>query len=337
MCATCFCLALPLQPDDGQCGNIVSYMQIYENSVSYWCKCPVLGMLAPKPIGRPVMTQIFTLRERIQAQYESLSLVDRKLADVVLVHEKDALTYSATELAALADVSKASTARFFKRLGFADFQAFRQHLRNGVVRPSPLSRMTQKGTHGSALQQHIAQDAQQLQNLTEAVSDQSVQQAAKLLADTRRVWVVGYRNGYMAAFYARALLSQLRSEVHLFNEGAGEDAELLAEIQRGDVLLAMDFRRRTRRLSQVVSIACEAGAELVLISDARVSALAARAQALFICPPQEEAIFDSYVGAISLINYLATATLAHLPKKARTRMATIEKVHAQLDDLEPSL
>ena len=283
------------------------------------------------------MTQTVTLRERIQAQYEALSLVDRKLADVVLAHEKDALTYSATELAALADVSKASTARFFKRLGFADFQAFRQHLRDGVTQPSPLSRMAQQGPHGSALQQHVTHDARQLQSLADTVSDQSLLQAAKLLAGARRVWVVGYRNGYMAAFYALALLSQLRAEVHLLNEGAGEDAELLAEIQRGDVLLAMDFRRRTRRLSQVVGIACDAGAALVLVSDARVSKLAARAQALFICPPLDAPIFDSYVSTICLINYLATATLAHLPKKARARMAAIEQVHAQLDDLEPSL
>jgi len=283
------------------------------------------------------MTQNLTLHQRIQAQYQALSLVDRKLADVVLAHEKDLLAYSATELAALAGVSKASTARFFKRLGFADFQAFRQHQRNGTPQPSPLSRVSQQGLRASPLQQHMAQDARQLQALANTVTDQNVQQAAKLLAGARRIWVVGYRNGYMAAFYAQALLSQLRAEVHLLNQGAGEDAELLAEIQPGDVLLAMDFRRRTRRLSQVAAIACDAGAKLVLVSDARVSALAARAQALFICPAQGEAIFDSYVGAISLINYLATATLAHLPKKARARMTAIEHVHAQLDDLEPSL
>jgi len=283
------------------------------------------------------MTTTITLRKRIQAQYEALSQVDRKLADVVLVHEKDLLAYSATELAALAGVSKASTARFFKRLGFADFQAFRQHQRDGAPQSSPLYRMAQQGTSASPLQQHIAQDAQQLQALADSVTDQGVQQAAKLLVGARRVWVVGYRNAYMAASYARALLSQVRAEVHLLNGGAGEDAELLAEIQPHDVLLAMDFRRRTRRLSQVVGIACDAGAALVLLSDARVSALAARAQALFICPPQDEAIFDSYVSAISLINYLATATLAQLPKKARARMAAIEQVHAQLADLESPL
>src|ERR1035437_9386487 len=159
--------------DGGQYEISVSQVLIYEKYVSQWCARPFLGMSAPKPIGCLPMTQTVTLRERIQAQYEALSAVDRKLADVVLAHEKDALTYSATELAALADVSKASTARFFKRLGFADFQAFRQHQRQGAPQPSPLSRMTQQGPHGSALQQHIAQDARQLQTLADTVSEQS--------------------------------------------------------------------------------------------------------------------------------------------------------------------
>ena len=283
------------------------------------------------------MTPTPTLRDRIQGQYDALSLVDRKLADVVLAREKDVLAYSATELAALAGVSKASAARFFQRLGFSGFQAFRQHQRDGAPQPSPLYRMEHQGTRGSPLQQHIAQDAQQLQALADEVTDQGVKLAVKLLVRARRVWVVGYRNGYMTAFYAQALLSQVRAEVYLLNEGSGEDAERLADIQPHDVLLAMDFRRRTRRLSQVVGIACDAGASLVLVTDARVSALAARAQALFICPPQDGPIFDSYVSAISLINYLATATLAQVPKKALARMSAIEHFHAQLADLESPL
>lgn len=282
------------------------------------------------------MTPALTLQQRIQTQYLTLSPVERKLADVLLTHEKNLLAYSATELAALAGVSKASTARFFKCLGFADFQSFRQHQRHDTSQPSPLNRMNQKGLRTNPLQQHLAQDARQLQALADSVTDPSVQQAAKLLASARCIWVVGYRNGYMAAFYAQTLLSQLRADVQLLNQGAGGDAEVLAEIRRGDVLLAMDFCRRTRRLSQVVDIACESGAALVLISDSRVSVLAGRAQALFICPAYSEAIFDSYVGAISLINYLASATLSHLPKKACARMAAIEQIHAQLDDLEPS-
>jgi len=282
------------------------------------------------------MSQMISLKERIQSQYSDLSQVDCKLADVLLAHEKDLLAYNASELAALAGVSKASTARFFKRLGFADFQTFRQHLREGAPQSSPLYRMVQQGTRISPLQQHLRQDVQQLQAMADGVQEVQVQQATQLLASARRVWVVGYRNGYMAAFYAQALLSQLRADVHLLNDGSGEDAERLADIRKGDVLLAMDFRRRTRRLGQVVNIACDAGAVLVLLSDAHVSALAARAHALFVCPVAGEAVFDSYVGAISLINHLANTTLTRLSPKARARMAAIEQAHAQLADLESS-
>ena len=93
---------------------------------------------------------------------------------------------------------------------------------------------------------------------------------------------------------------------------------------------------RSRRLSQVVNIACDAGAVLVLISDAHVSTLSSRAQALFVCPADGDAVFDSYVGAISLVNYLVSTTLSKLTPKARARMAAIEQAHAQLADLESS-
>jgi DNA-binding MurR/RpiR family transcriptional regulator len=274
-----------------------------------------------------------SLKELIQSQYAAFSQADRKLADVVLAREKDLLAYSATELAALAGVSKASSARFFRRLGFSDFQAFRHRQREGAAQPSPLNRMGRHGG-GGPLQLHLGHDALRLQALADDVTDDSVQAAVKLLIGARRVWVVGYRNGFMAAFYARALLSQVRAGVGLLNDGSGEDAELVAEIQPNDVLLAMDFRRRTRRLSQVVGAACAQGAELVLVTDARLSRLGAQARSVFICPPQEGAIFDSYVSAISLINHLACVAVAQMPQKARTRMARIEAAHAQLGDLE---
>ncbi len=283
------------------------------------------------------MSHETTLRERIQAQYERFSLVERKLADAVLMREKELLAYSATEIAALAGVSKASTARFFRHLGFADFQAFRQHQRRTPVQPSPLGRLTQHGARAAPWQEHVARETQRLHMLSEGLEAKQVQQAMRLLTEARRIWVVGYRNGYMVAHYAHALLSHLRGEVHLLNEAAAEDAERLADIGRGDVLLAMDFRRRTRRLGKVLEVAHSANAALVLITDARACALASRAQALFVCPPPDDAIFDSYIGAISLINFLATAMLGHLPKKARARMASIERIHAQLKDLEPAL
>lgn len=294
------------------------------------------------------------LEAQIQRSYAALSGAEKKLADVLLTQQKALMSYSATELAELAGVSKASAARFFRRLGYADFSAFRQALREQVSEQSPLYLMEHASLPGAAdgartvaspapamfaaLQAHVQRDSQRLVALCDQLGEHTLETTLDKLVNARRVWVVGYRNSYMLAYYASALLSQSRPEVYLLNEHAGKDAELIAEIEAKDVLLAMDFRRRARRLAGVVTLAQEAGAGLVLLSDAPMSELAARADAVLRCSQHSGhpggQVFDSYVAAVSLINFLATAMAGRTSKRARVRMARVERVHDVLGDLE---
>src|SRR5262245_65191459 len=56
----------------------------------------------------------------------------KKLAQLMLDREDDILTHSATEIAEMAGVSKATAARFFQHLGYADFNEVKQD-RKSVV------------------------------------------------------------------------------------------------------------------------------------------------------------------------------------------------------------
>ncbi|MBS1210831.1 MAG: RpiR family transcriptional regulator [Proteobacteria bacterium] len=273
-----------------------------------------------------------SLDARIRAQYASLSAADRKLADALVAHQHELLSYSATELAQLAGVSKASAARFFRRLGFDDFSAFRDFLRQQKApSPSPLSHFD---SADAALAPHLLRDAQRLTTLATQLSEATAQAASQHLARARHVWVVGYRNSFLAAFYAHALLSQLRGGVQLLNDATGQEAERLAEIGAQDVLLVMDFRRRTRRLQSMVRAASQAGAKVLLLTDSAVSSLAAQASTVLACPRQDEQVFDSYVAAVSVVNHLATCVTSLLRGKARARLAAIEQLHAALDDID---
>ncbi|WP_042875806.1 MurR/RpiR family transcriptional regulator [Cupriavidus necator] len=291
------------------------------------------------------MTTYDALEAQIIQCYGEFSGTDKKLADVLLSRKYELLGYSATELADLASVSKASAARFFRRLGYADFGAFRQALRDQRASQSPLAKMDRAATPRGALtgaalpalaglQAHVQLDAHRLAALPEQLSERVLDTTLRELADARRVWVVGYRNSFMLAFYANALLSQVRPEVYLLNEQAGKDAELIAEIDSKDVLLAVDFRRRTRRLAPIVTLAAEAGAKLILLSDAPVSPLTTHATAVLRCSHHSDQVFDSYVAATSLVNYLATAMARRAHKRARARMARVERAHDLLDDLD---
>lgn len=282
-----------------------------------------------------------SLAAKIRKAYGDFSVTERKLADVVLTRQKDVLSYSATELAELAGVSKASAARFFRRLGFADFNAFRQHIRTQVSQQSPLFRMDSASTRQTALtrlENHVQQDALRLRALLDGATDDTLERALMLLTQARCIVVVGYRNSTMTAFYAHALLSQVRPDVHLLNDMAGHVVEMLADLGETDVLLVVDFRRRTRRLAPIVAAARSAKARVLLLTDAQLSALTSEAAVILHCPNQSltptSQIFDSYVAAVSLVNYLATAVATQTRRQARTRMARIEDLHAVLHDLE---
>lgn len=277
------------------------------------------------------------LDARLLKVYDQLSATDRRLADVVIARKKDLLAYSATELAGLAGASKASAARFFQRLGYAGFSDFRQQVRAQVSQQSPLARIGRtpaRPSESASLQAHVQNDVARLDSLLDGLTQDVLEQALELLVRARRVWIVGYRNGCMTAFYASALLSQVRHDVNLLNELSGREAEILADLNDKDVLLAVDFRRRTSRLPRIVAAARSTGARVLLLTDTPLSALASQAAAILHCPSQTEQVFDSYVSAVSLMNYLATSMAARTRKQARARMSRIESLHAALGDLE---
>jgi DNA-binding MurR/RpiR family transcriptional regulator len=277
------------------------------------------------------------LRELILESYDELLPSERKLADVVMQHQTDLASYSATELASLAGVSKATAARFFRRLGYASFSQFRSAVRDHRSAESPLFNLqdvAKLAGNGSGLARHFSIDAQNLATTLQNLNQEEIKAAVAALRGAQRVWIVGYRNGYATAFYAHALFSHAKPNVFLLNDSAAKMADLLADVGESDALFVVDFRRRTKLLAQIVSAAREAGARIVLLTYSPVSALARPGDVILGCVTAGSAVFDSYVGPMSIVNYLGASLVARMRPGARKRMERIERLHDALADLE---
>lgn len=284
-----------------------------------------------------------TLAGRLRALHATLPAAEQRLADAVLAHRDALLGYSATELAELAGVSKASAARFFRRLGFADFQAFRAAVRAEATAAVPLHRLdaaagAAAGPRGGDLRgrlaAHAARDQQALQRLPALLDAAALDAALALLARARRVAVLGFRNAHAVAVYAQGLLHQLRPQVALLADAAGRETEVLADLGAADLLLAVDLRRRTTRLPALVRAARAAGTPVLLLTDAPVSPLEDPATVVLRCPTHDAQLFDAYVAPVSLVNFLAAALAARAPAATRARLARIEALHDALADLD---
>jgi DNA-binding MurR/RpiR family transcriptional regulator len=274
------------------------------------------------------------LVHRIRETYGALPLGERKLAELILEMGGDLAAYSATELATRAGVSKATAARLVRRLGYADFHEMRQQARNRYHNGSPLAELSNTLGLEATLAQHLGHDIACLTRTIETIPADHAQAAVNILAGAQRVTVVGFRNSYPPAFYARELLVQVRPQVNLLPVPGQTVSDELSDLGPGDAILAFGFRRRPPVLGRILRIAAATKARTVLLGDSSLGKIGKSADVVFRCFSRGSRLFDSYVAAMSLVNYLGSGVALALGASAQERLGRIESLHEEFSDLE---
>lgn len=283
---------------------------------------------------------LLPIETRIRQGYATLSSAEKKLADIVLQNQAYLLNYSATELAEMAGTSKSSAARFFRRLGCKDFDDFREQIKEEQTKGSPLSRITKnKKNDQNEFSLHVSRDMTRLEAFSSSLSTETIDKTLNLINKAKNIWIVGYRHSHVTAKYLHALLSQIRPHIRLLQDSAGQDAEMISSIEPQDILIAIDFKRRSKRLKYIVPACHTLGAKIIIMSDTQASDLTAYAETVLCCSGNDvdESLFNSYVCAISLVNFLATEIAAKNKVATRKRLSVIEQMHTALSDLDTTV
>lgn len=278
-----------------------------------------------------------SLEKRIGACYESLPNSERQVADLLLNFPGQLATHSATEIAKMSGASKAAVTRIIQRMGYASFAQARKDVRSAQQWGSPIYIETQAtdDVDGAAagIEAHIAADAEALRKTLDGLNVAELEAIVRALRDARRVLVIGHRNSALLATYLRGHLGLLRSGVELAPMHGETLAEGLFGLGPQDLLLAVGFRRRVPAFLSALELARRAGTRIALITDPSGAALARNADWVIGCHCRGASIFDSYVAAVSLINFLASQLAALLGAEGRARLREIEQLHEDLGDL----
>lgn len=273
---------------------------------------------------------------RIMSIYDELTVSERRLAAVVMEAQINLSSFTAGELAAKAEISNATAARFFKRLGYSSYSDARYHARQVQDWGSPLYELTGIGKERlvpSDFGLHIAQDLQNLTRTAEMLRGESLDEATRILVKASRVLIIGFRNSIALATYARGLIVHVKRHVLLLPVAGMSMGEDLAGIGPDDALLVLGFRRRPVILREVMAVACEAGVPSVLITDMAAARTAQLASVTLRCHTPGYSLFDSFAAPMSVINYLCSAVGQALGESAVERLEAIERLHDRLDPL----
>jgi DNA-binding MurR/RpiR family transcriptional regulator len=273
------------------------------------------------------------LDARILDIYEALTPLERRLANVVLEHQRELAAFSATELARQAAVSKATAARLFRRLGYETYDEARRQSRALRHWGSPLALLDglRQDEQGPGIGLHLQNEVANLTRTFEGLRPELLEQAIELLAGADRVWLIGFRASHPMAELAAFWMKYLRPGVALLPGSWMTFAEDVIDIKQGDAVLAVGMRRRPRMLRALLQSARDRGAGVVLLTDLSASATARLAAVVLRCHSRSAAVFDSYTAVASMVNLLLGGLARRLGDGVRGRLAQIEDLADQLD------
>lgn len=275
---------------------------------------------------------------RIQERYDRLTAGEQKLAQLVMERQDDILTHSATEIAEMAGVSKATAARFFQHLGYADFNEVKLQAREERNRTEPYefsATRSEQVAMGRTIGAHLELELKNLTRTFEELRSDKLRQAAELIAEAPRVWVLGLGGEEGLARYARLLLARLRHGVMILGVNQGSWAEDLAMTGPKDVLLAITLPPHSGVLRPILSYARTSRLQVVTLTD-RTSMLELQqlSGVVLPCHVASFAMGPSQTALASAIRLLALSYAAHAGKSAEQRTEIIAGIREELGDTE---
>lgn len=276
-----------------------------------------------------------TIEQHIRRALPDLTRAERQLATHILAQYPVAALGSITALAKSAEVSTPTVVRLVQKLGFKGYPDF-QHALRGEVEAMLVSPLTKHDRWaGGVPQSHILNrfaDAvmANLQATLGQIDHDEFDAAATLLADpARRVFTVGGRITHAMADYLATLMKAVRSDVTLMSDMSNAWPSALVDLAPGDVLVVFDIRRYENAVLQLVELAVEQGACVILITDRWVSPAATRARHTLACHIEAPSAWDSMVSILVLIETLLASVQDRTWATTEGRLKRLEDLYAR--------
>lgn len=278
-----------------------------------------------------------SIERRIRAIYEEMPGSEKALADRVLEYPGDVLMCSATELAELAGASKAAVSRFVQRLGYEGYRDMQREIRAAQSTGDPIFLTTGligKRKAEDPLHVHLERDLRCLRETISQLDESIVNEVIASITKARRVVCLGFRNSYFFAAYARRQILLVHPATDLVPADGQTLIEDTGNLGSDDLLLIFGFRRRPLLLRKFMELMHRRGIPIAYFTDRQAVTNTKFANWTLPCEVHGTSLFDSYVGVMSLINYICTQVSVQAGSSGRKRLRQIEEMGELLGELD---
>ena len=270
---------------------------------------------------------------RVREALEDLHPAERRLGDFVCDFPGELASYSASELAKLAQVCNATVTRFVRKLGYESYEEARRHARDERQTGSRLFLdASTDGTGAQSVAAHLAQGVANIEGTFSTITDAQVDAIADAILAARKTWVLGFRSSHAFADYLQWQMTQVVENI-VSIPGAGQTlGEHLVSVTGEDVAIVFGLRRRVAQMETILSAIEKSGAKLLYLTDEGV-AHRPSANWHFRCQTLAPGPLFNHVSVMAICHLITTRAIERAGTAGRARLRGIERFGDTLEEL----
>lgn len=277
-----------------------------------------------------------SILDKIYTEYKAFTPSQQKIAEYLTQHLDDALILKASQLAKQAGVSEATFTRFITRLGFSGFSEFKREIGNFIIQGnSTTERLAESaetfGISDSVFLEILRGDIENIHKITNGISNELFEKAVGKLSSAKSIYLLGLRSSYALAFYLAFNLRFFLKSVTLVKPGIGDIPEQVLSAGKGDVLIALSFKRFTREVVNIAEKIKRKNAYIITITNSHLSPIAQLADMSLVVETEIPTYIESFTAPMSLLNALITAVALKKKKQALPALTKLETEFAEFE------
>ena len=270
-----------------------------------------------------------SILDKIYAEYKTFTPSQQKVSEYLSQHLDEALILNANQIAKEAGVSEATFTRFIARLGFSGFSEFKREIGNFIIQGySTTERLAESaqtfGISNSVFLEILQGDIENINKITNGVSNALFEKAVDKLSSAKSIYLLGLRSSYSLAFYLAFNLRFFLKSVNLIKPGIGDIPEQVLSTGKGDVLVAIAFRRYTSEVVNIAEKMKRKKAYIIAVTNSHLSPIAQLADMSLVVETEIPTYIESFTAPMSLLNALITAVALKKKKQALPALKRLE-------------
>ncbi|WP_428673070.1 MurR/RpiR family transcriptional regulator [Roseibium sp.] len=279
------------------------------------------------------------VRDRIRKIEGELTATERKLGTTLLLDYPFAGLDTIQALAEKTQTSSPTISRFVTKLGFNGYQDFQRHLIEELKagKSSPLDlHQSDRPREGDVLEDFVSRATRVVSDAAASVTPAQFERVTEMLADPKRsIHIIGGRISDALALYLSRHMRQMRSGVYHLPADPEIWPEYLMRMKSRDILFVVDFRRYQPSLFELAKRSSErSNARIVLMTDKWLSPVSKYASEVLAVPIDSGTVWDSYAGALVLMEAMVTKIAEDTWDSTRQRIETWDAMRLDKEEMQ---